>query len=78
MFTAATAAALREKLIKEGDLVVITAGVPVGVSGPPNLLRVDTVGEVLTREQVSAEERSAASPTWRRERPGREIGKSRF
>ena len=49
MFAAATAAALREKLIKEGDLVVITAGVPVGVSGTTNLLRIDTVGVVLAR-----------------------------
>lgn len=49
MFVAATRAALAEKLIKEGDLVVITAGVPVGVSGTTNLLRVDTVGEIIVR-----------------------------
>ncbi len=47
MFIAATRAALAETLIKEGDLVVITAGVPVGVSGTTNLLRVDTVGEII-------------------------------
>ncbi|MEW5783846.1 MAG: pyruvate kinase [Bacillota bacterium] len=49
MFTAAIRAALREELIREGDMVVITAGVPVGVSGTTNLLRVETVGEVLVK-----------------------------
>lgn len=33
--------------IKNGDLVVITAGVPVGVSGTTNLLKVHTVAEAL-------------------------------
>lgn len=36
---------VREKLINIGDLVVITAGVPLGVSGNTNLLKVQTVGE---------------------------------
>lgn len=49
MFAAATRAALEEELIGEGDLVVITAGVPVGVSGTTNLLRVDTVGEIIVK-----------------------------
>lgn len=49
MFSAATEAALKEGLINEGDLVVITAGVPVGVSGTTNLLRVETVGEVIVK-----------------------------
>jgi pyruvate kinase len=49
MFIAATEAALQEQLIREGDLVVFTAGVPVGVSGTTNLLRVETIGEVLAR-----------------------------
>lgn len=49
MFIAATEAALQERLIHEGDLVVFTAGVPVGVSGTTNLLRVETIGEVLAR-----------------------------
>jgi pyruvate kinase len=37
------------KLIKDGDLVVITAGVPVGFSGTTNLIRIETVGDVLAR-----------------------------
>jgi len=39
--------ARKEKLVKNGDLVVITAGVPLGVSGTTNLLKVQLVGDVL-------------------------------
>ena len=35
--------------IKEGDLIVITAGIPVGVSGTTNLIKVHTVGKVLLK-----------------------------
>lgn len=35
--------ALREGLVKTGDLVVITAGVPAGVPGNTNLIKVQTV-----------------------------------
>ena len=41
--------ALSKKLISEGDLVVITAGIPVGVSGSTNLIKVHIVGEVLMK-----------------------------
>ncbi len=41
--------ALSQGLIKEGDLVVITAGIPVGVSGSTNLIKVHIVGEVLMK-----------------------------
>ena len=34
-------------LVKNGDLVVITAGVPLGVSGTTNLMKVHIVGDVL-------------------------------
>lgn len=40
---------LAEDLIKCGDLIVITAGVPAGVPGTTNLLKVHIVGEVLVR-----------------------------
>ncbi len=33
--------------IREGDLVVITAGVPIGIPGSTNLLRVHTIGKIL-------------------------------
>ncbi len=49
MFSNAIQTSLEEDLIKNGDLVVITAGVPVGVSGTTNLLRVETVGEVIVK-----------------------------
>lgn len=39
--------ALEAGLIKNGDLVVITAGVPLGVSGTTNMLRVNVVGEAI-------------------------------
>lgn len=38
-------------LVKHGDLVVITAGVPVGEVGTTNLLKVHVVGEILARGQ---------------------------
>ena len=34
-------------IIKDGDLVVITAGVPVGMSGTTNILKVHVVGDML-------------------------------
>jgi len=49
MFRSAIQVSLDEGLIKDGNLVVITAGVPVGVSGTTNLLRVETVGEVIVK-----------------------------
>lgn len=39
--------ALENHLVKDGDLVVISAGVPLGVSGTTNLLKVQLVGNVL-------------------------------
>jgi len=38
---------LEAKLIHNGDLIVITAGVPVGVAGTTNLIKVHIVGEVI-------------------------------
>jgi pyruvate kinase len=35
--------------IEDGDLVVITAGIPVGVSGATNLMKVHLVGEVIIK-----------------------------
>ncbi len=37
------------KLIKDGDLVVITGGVPAGISGTTNTLKAHIVGDVLVR-----------------------------
>lgn len=41
--------ALEEGYIQHGDLVVLTAGIPSGFSGGTNLLKVQTVGEVILR-----------------------------
>ncbi|NLO87040.1 MAG: pyruvate kinase [Firmicutes bacterium] len=49
MIYAAITAALNDNLIANGDLVVITAGVPVGVPGTTNLLKVHVVGDVAVR-----------------------------
>ena len=42
-------AAIEEGYINEGDLIVITAGIPVGVSGTTNLIKVHTIGKVLLK-----------------------------
>jgi len=41
--------ALSAGLIRNGDLVVITAGIPVGVPGTTNVLKVHVVGDVLAK-----------------------------
>jgi pyruvate kinase len=45
----ATAKSVEQGLVKEGDLVVITAGVPAGMSGTTNMIRVHVVGNILLR-----------------------------
>lgn len=40
---------LEKELIQSGDLIVITAGVPVGVSGSTNMIKVHIVSEILCR-----------------------------
>ena len=42
---------LKSGIVKRGDLVVITAGVPVGKRGTTNLLKVHVVGEVAAKGQ---------------------------
>lgn len=49
MISTAIEASLDAELISPGDLVVITAGVPVGVHGTTNLIKVHTVGDILAR-----------------------------
>jgi pyruvate kinase len=43
MFDYALQGGVKSGLVKEGDLVVITAGVPLGRSGSTNLLKVDQI-----------------------------------
>ena len=47
LFDQAVENAQKAGLVENGDLVVITAGVPLGVSGTTNLLKVHIVGDVL-------------------------------
>ncbi|CAB3393945.1 pyruvate kinase [Kyrpidia spormannii] len=51
MLEVAIDAALETGIVKHGDLVVITAGVPVGQPGTTNLLKVHTIGDVAARGQ---------------------------
>ncbi|SDZ21580.1 pyruvate kinase [Proteiniborus ethanoligenes] len=41
--------AIKKGYIKQGDLIVITAGIPVGVAGSTNLIKVHIVGEILIK-----------------------------
>jgi pyruvate kinase len=47
IFTQAIAAATETGLVKNGDLVVISGGIPAGISGTTNTLKVHIVGDVL-------------------------------
>ena len=49
MFDTGVKKALEAGMVKQGDIVVITAGGPVGVSGTTNLLKVQTVGNILVK-----------------------------
>lgn len=48
-FQLVSAFALKEGYVKEGDLVVLTAGSPFGVSGSTNMMIVESIGNVLVR-----------------------------
>lgn len=41
--------AIKSGYVNEGDLIVITAGVPVGISGTTNLIKVHIIGRVLVK-----------------------------
>ena len=49
LFDHAVEAAVRTKMIQDGELVVLTAGVPLGISGTTNLMKVHVVGHMLVR-----------------------------
>ncbi len=44
LFECAAEAAEKRRLVRDGDLVTITAGVPLGVSGTTNLMKVERIG----------------------------------
>lgn len=47
MFNEAIKGALNSKMIKSGELAVITAGVPANMTGTTNLIRVHVVGDII-------------------------------
>ena len=49
MMSNAITGAMASGWIKSGDLVVITAGIPVGITGTTNMIKVHTVGQILLR-----------------------------
>ncbi|MFT9486378.1 MAG: pyruvate kinase [Tepidibacillus sp.] len=51
MITHAVDEALNAGAINQGDLVIITAGVPVGKTGTTNLIKVHLVGDIAVRGQ---------------------------
>lgn len=51
MLDTAVQAALNSKIISHGDLVVITAGVPVGEKGTTNIMKIHVVGDVIAKGQ---------------------------
>lgn len=51
MLDFAVDASVNSTIVKHGDLVVITAGVPVGEAGTTNLMKVHIVGDVLAKAQ---------------------------
>ena len=51
LFEHAVDAAVQNGLVHDGELVVPTAGVPLGISGTTNLMKVHVVGHLLSRGQ---------------------------
>ena len=43
LFDHAVSVALKNGLVRRGDIVVLTAGIPLGISGTTNMIKVDTV-----------------------------------
>ena len=60
LFQHAVDCATEAGLLETGDLVVITAGVPVGISGTTNLLKVHIVGDVLVRGKGVSDKKATA------------------
>mgnify|MGYP000094966659 len=61
LFEHAVDAAKKHGYVKDGEVTVITAGVPLGVTGTTNLIKVHVVGHILVKG-FSINERSATAP----------------
>lgn len=51
MLENAVTESLNSNLVKHGDLIIITGGVPVGEKGTTNLMKIHVVGDVLAKGQ---------------------------
>ena len=51
LFNRAVEAAEQAKLVMRGDLTVLTAGVPLGITGTTNLIKVQVAGQILVTGQ---------------------------
>jgi pyruvate kinase len=47
IFNSVVKRAVDEKMVQDGDLVVITGGMPLGISGTTNMIKIHMVGDVL-------------------------------
>lgn len=56
MFAVATEEAKKSGLAKEGDLILITAGVPVGEEGTTNIMKIQLIGSKLVEGQGVGDE----------------------
>ena len=61
LFEHSVEAAKREKYVRDGEVVVITAGVPLGVAGTTNLIKVHIVGHILVKGH-SINDQTACAP----------------
>jgi pyruvate kinase len=52
MITSVERIMLRKKLARQHDLIVITAGVPIGVAGSTNMMKIHRVGEIKSLEST--------------------------
>lgn len=48
-FEATSRFAIEQKIVSYGDLVILTAGTPFGISGTTNMMVVESIGDVLVR-----------------------------
>ncbi|MCL2023704.1 MAG: pyruvate kinase [Oscillospiraceae bacterium] len=49
LFSTAVDCAMTTQLVKNGDVIVVTAGVPLDISGTTNMLKVHLIGDVLCK-----------------------------
>lgn len=61
LFEHAIEAAEKMKYVKQGEITVITAGVPLGVSGTTNLIKVHVVGHILIKGRGVNNRKATAS-----------------